>query len=193
MNNTFFITATAGSAITSSIQPVRTFKGDTDIVIDFSNIVETNIKLIKLQIDFGDNTSIEKVYGSKEDLFTPITHTYYPSDTTYISAKRCSVSLVFSNFTIHNIVLPINIAQASFLSEYGTLTVKRAQFIDSVNVGDMFLVLESEKHNLYNATLKSKMITSTYTSLTAVDNLLITEDEDLFATNFDDNIKVTSA
>jgi hypothetical protein len=191
MNNIYTITKTASDVSSHEVFSTRTFKGDTSIELDFSSIVENEIKLVKIQIDFGDGTSLEKVYSNNVNLLENITHNYFPSETSYIITRRCNISLIFSNFTIHNVVFTFNIAQNSFLSEYGALKVKRAQFIDNDNIGDMFLVLESEKHNLYNVSLKLDKITTTYTSTTAVDDLLITEDEDLFNTNFNDNIKVT--
>lgn len=190
MNNIYLINKIAGTASSSEIYPARTFKGDTNIKLDFSNVVETDIKLIKIQINFDDGVSFERVYSTDTDMFETVQHLYTPSTSSYIISRRCSVNLVFSNFTIHNILIPINLAQNSFLSEYGSLSVKKAQFIDSVNNGDMFLILESEKHNLYNVCMKTGSFTTSVASVTAIDNILTTDSSDPIITNFDDNIKV---
>jgi hypothetical protein len=191
MNNVYYITKIASSSSSSEIIPARTFKGDITIQLDLSNIIETEIKLIKVQIDFNDGTTLEKVYSDKVDLFETITHTYTPSNTSYIISRRCNVNLVFSNFTIHNVIIPINIAQNSFLSEYGSLTVKNAQFLDNTNVGDMFLILESEKHNLYNVCMRVGSFTSATSSVSAEEKIIITDDEEPIVTNFEDNIGVS--
>ena len=65
MNNIYLINKIASNASSSELYPTRTFKGDINIELDFTNIIETDIKLIKIQIDFNDGTFLEKVYGNK--------------------------------------------------------------------------------------------------------------------------------
>lgn len=188
--NIYLINKTASSASSSELFSARTFKGDTRIIFDFSNVIENDIKLIKIQIDFNDGTTLEKVYSNKTGLFDQITHLYSPSTSSYITTRRCNINLVFSNFTVHNIIIPINIAQCSFLSEYGALSIKKAQFIDNANIGDMFLILESEKHNLYNVCVKTDSFSTATTTVTADDKILVTNNSDPIVTNFNDNFKV---
>lgn len=192
INNIYHITKIAGNTSTSEVVPARTFKGDTNVVLDFSNIIETDIKLIKVKIDFNDGALLEKNYSSKESLFGQIQHLFTPSENDYLITRICSITLTFSNFTTHFVVIPINIAQCSFLSEYGSLTVKKAQFIDTINNGDMFLILESEKHNLYNVSLKTNAFTTEVSTITSEDTILITNYNDPITTNFSNNIKVKS-
>lgn len=190
MNNIYLINKIASDTSSSEIYPVRTFKGDVNLQLDFSNVVETEVKLIKIEIIFDRDTVIEKTYNRKTSLFDTVTHLYSPSEHEYLISKRCIVNLTFCNFTIHSIIIPINIAQPSFLSEYGSLRVKNAQFIDGANTGDMLLILESEKYNLYNVCMKARRFSTIEDLPPAVDNILITDDEEPFITNFEDNIKV---
>ena len=192
INNIYYITKIASNTSTSEVVPARTFKGDTNVVLDFSNIIETDIKLIKVKIDFNDGTVLEKNYSSKESLFDQVQYLFTPSENDYLITRICNITLTFSNFTTHFVIIPINIAQCSFLSEYGALTVKKAQFIDNINTGDMFLILESEKHNLYNVNLKIKTFTTVTSTVTSEDTILVTNNDDPIVTNFSNNIKVQS-
>lgn len=190
MNNIYLINKIASDTSSSEIYPVRTFKGDVNLQLDFSNIIETEVKLIKIQIIFDEDTVLEKTYNIKTSLFDTVNHLYSPSESEYFITKRCIINLTFSNFTVHSVIIPINIAQPSFLSEYGSLRVKNAQFIDNADIGDMLLILESEKYNLYNVCMKTGGFNPIEALPPAADNILITDNENPVITNFEENIKV---
>ena len=195
MDNTYIFEKLIDGVAGSSNLPVRTFKGDTLIKFNFSKIVETDFKLLSIKFDFGDNSTLKKSYDpTSNTLISEVTHLYTPSIDNYMQTVICTVMLMYSNFKTFTFTVPIDIAQSSFDSEYGSFIIKNAQFIDTVQ-SDMIVVLQSEYNNLYNIRINSNIVEinggggSGGGDGEEID-LLAATTGDLFATKFGYNLRI---
>jgi uncharacterized membrane protein len=111
-------------------EPVRIFKGKTEISIDLSNITE----VVKLIIDFDDGTSlITKEIDFKDPLKLTqeiIKKTYFPSPNVDYVFFYPTVYITYSNFKQLIYQIPIKISRDSFFSSYKNLEISSCQFID---------------------------------------------------------------
>jgi len=141
--------------------PARTFKGETEIVIDFSNLVGLTNPIIKIEINFTDDTDIlVKKFSFSEinklelDL---IKHTLYPSVDTYNVFYYPTITITYLDFSIFRYQMPIKIAQNSFYKEYENLYIGNAQFLDDTD-NSVFVMMDTAKGNVINKLILSKTI-----------------------------------
>lgn len=143
------------------IYPTRTFKGETEITIDLSNLVELVHPIIKIEINFTDDTDhLIKTFSFSEtnklelDL---IKHTFRPSVNTYNTFYYPTITITYLNFSIFRYQLPIKIAQNSFYTEIGNMSIGNAQFIDDED-NSVFVTIDTSKGNSINKLFLSKSL-----------------------------------
>lgn len=191
MDSIIYISGTTDTLPSTTVLQQRAFKGEAEIAVDFSNLTEGVKKVLQIDVNFGDGDTRTKNYSS-DILASVISHTYQPSSVNYLTYTYCNVKLTFNDFSTVIFIAPIVIAQPSFLSEYESLVVKNAQFIDNSNTSDMFVVLESGKHNIYNVRLSAKTLnTGEAAPLPPIDRL-ITDTGDSIVTDLYNNIKIST-
>lgn len=143
------------------IYPARTFKGETEIVIDFSDLVGLTHPIIKIEINFTDDTdSLVKTFSFTEtnklesDL---IKHTFHPSVDTYNVFYYPTITITYLDFSVFKYQMPIKIAQNSFFKECENLYIGNAQFLDDTD-NSVFVVMDTAKGNIINKLILSKSL-----------------------------------
>ena len=141
---------------TAAAFPQQVFQGPVNVTLAFDNITELIYPALKVNIDWGDGTapflhsgSIDPGISNLSLGLKPISHTYYPSTSTYFTNLSAQVQIVYANFTSYYALIPIQIAQTSFFHQYGTLSLVDAQFTDTPT-NDIFAILQSEIGDIYN-------------------------------------------
>jgi hypothetical protein len=138
-------------------EPVRYFKGKTDIIYDLSQIEGTSYKIIKINIDFNDDSllykeefdyiNINKLKNNK------IVHTYYPSNKHGNIFFYPTLSITFSNFETYTYQTPIRITKESFYTKYQNVELHDMQFIDNTE-HSLFVTLNSINGDILNLKIK---------------------------------------
>lgn len=143
------------------IYPARTFKGETEIVIDLSDLIGLTHPIIKIEINFTDDTDLlVKTFSFTEtnklelDL---IKHTFYPSVDAYNVFYYPTITITYLDFSVFKYQMPIKIAQNSFYKECENLYIGNAQFLDDSN-NSVFVVMDTAKGNIINKLILSKSL-----------------------------------
>lgn len=137
--------------------PAKFFKGETELIIDFSNLIGITYPIIKIEIDFNDGSPMfvsefSHTETNKLEL-TQIKHKYYPDSETYNLMYYPTIyvtNLIFSKFAYQ---MPIRISKESFYSNYENLTVASTQFVDN-SANSLFLILDTAKGDNLNLIVK---------------------------------------
>lgn len=132
-----------------SFEP-RAFKGTTDIILNF-NFTPTSFELLKLKI------SVEGQETKWFETDIPQSYTCHlePLMNQYMYRRWIMVTAVYNNFNAAEYFIPIYIAQPSYYTDLDGLKVSQAQFIDTVDNGDMFVVLQNKHNTAYNMLLRA--------------------------------------
>lgn len=156
MNN-LYILPTYDGVNKLNEEPVRYFKGKTDIVYDLSQVESTLYTIIKINIDFNDDSplykeeydyvNINKLKNNK------IVHTYYPSNQNGNIFFYPTLSITFSNFDKYIYQTPIRITKESFYTKYQNVELHDMQFIDN-NENSLFVTLNSINGDILNLKIK---------------------------------------
>lgn len=190
-NNTYNISRVAdGSSFQYNFEP-RAFKGVVDITINFS-FTTTTYEVVKLRVATSNGN---EVWFEKS---IPINYkcTMYPSVGEYVKRNWITVTAVYSNFKSAEYFLPIYVAQPSYYTNFDGAVVANAQFIDSGDNGDMFIVLQNNKGDLYNMLLLANQhtmqsaLTSEADLLAAVSAVDVPNIVNPIATDVDENVRV---
>ncbi len=138
-------------------EPVRYFKGKTDIIYDLSQVESTLYTIIKINIDFNDDSplykeefdyvNINKLKNNK------IIHTYYPSNQNGNIFFYPTLSITFSNFDTYIYQTPIRITKESFYTKYQNVELHDMQFIDNTE-NSLFVTLNSINGDILNLKIK---------------------------------------
>lgn len=138
-------------------ESVRYYKGETEIVMDFSDFIGSDYDVIKISIDFNDGTSnhtVEYDYSNSTKILTDlVTHKYYPSETTDNIFYYPTIFMTFSNFKRYIVQLPLRITKESFYSKYNKIDISSAQFIDDVE-NSMLITFRTINGDILNSKIK---------------------------------------
>ena len=156
MNNIYTIPSQYNGIEFSIEEPVRNFKGITEIFFNMSQILSGNYPITKIIIDFNDDTPIYKRYFSYNDpqkIESIISHTYHPSDFEYNIVYYPTMFIIFSNFNTLIYQANVKISKESFYSEYKRISVASCQFIDNIE-NSIFLTLDTARGDILNLKIK---------------------------------------
>lgn len=138
-------------------ESVRYFKGKTDIIYDLSQVESTVYTIIKVNIDFNDNSPLYKDeydYINKNKLKTnKIIHTYYPINESENIFYYPTLNITFSNFETYTYQTPIRITKESFYTKYQNVELHDMQFIDNTE-NSLFVTLNSINGDILNLKIK---------------------------------------
>ena len=167
MNNTYTLTLTSSGIAGSSWEPTRTFQGPTNIIFNFTPISETTFNVVGLYVDYGDtevlqrSIEIQKTFSDSDEtvriaesgklsyVLDNVEHTYFPTNSAYITQWTTQIKLIYSNFNSYVFNIPIRLAQTSFFSEVGELNIKSTQFID-ISSNKQFFQLVNNSGSVYS-------------------------------------------
>lgn len=156
MNKTFKLTTNSFGLPIGYKEGIRVFKGETDITIDISVVHLLNNPIIKMDIDFNDDTEIltkcyDFAYPTK--IAEPIVHTFSPDKITQNVIYFPTVFMKFLNGDEFIYQCPIKISKSSFYNDYFNLNVGNAQFIDN-SINSLFCTLDTAKGDILNIKIK---------------------------------------
>lgn len=156
MNKIYTISSEYNGLSARYIEPIRVFKGMTDISYDIEGISSGNTSIIKIIADFNDGTellSLDYSFINQESIKIPITHRFKPSEVYQFAIYYPTIFITFSNFTTFVYQTPLKIAKESFYSEYERLDVASCQFIDNAE-NSMFVIFDTGKGDILNLKIK---------------------------------------
>jgi len=157
--NTIYYTLTSNDIGINKIvfEDIRVSKGETEIVINFSQLSNINQNIIKIEIDYGDSSPIyERNYNFNQDfniLQESVRHIYYPNQQFDNVIYYPTIIITYSNFTQLIIQLTLKVAKSSVFSDYKSVSVSSIQFVDDED-DSIFAVLESFNGDILNLKIK---------------------------------------
>jgi hypothetical protein len=156
--NTIYKLGSEFNGTTGGIEDVlRTFKGETEISFDLTDLATGQFSIAKIIINFNDGSPLlirEYTFGEDKKIVSElIKKTYYPDTNTYFVVYYPTIYITYSNFNQFLYQTPIRIAKESFFSEYENLTIGATQFVDNTD-NSMFVVFDSAKGSNYNLRIK---------------------------------------
>lgn len=189
--NTYNITRVVdGNNFQYSFEP-RAFKGTTDIILNF-NFTPTTFELVKLKIAVEGQEP--KWYESN----IPASHVCHiePFVDEYVYRRWIMVTAVYNNFNAAEFFIPVYVAQPSYYTDLDGLKISQAQFVDAVDNGDMFVVMQNNRNTAYNMLLRANQYIPPAATAGDVDVLAAVSAVDVpnivnpVATDIDDNLLV---
>jgi hypothetical protein len=128
----------------------------TEITFNFTNITYPTNDIVKLDIDFNDNSAIiskEFNFNDKLSILDYITHIYKPSDTYHYILYYPTIYVTYSDLSKDAYQCPIRVAKSSFYSDQKRISIASCQFIDN-SENSMFVTLENAKGDILNLKIK---------------------------------------
>lgn len=147
--NIYNIERIADGVAGSQVLDTRTFKGAIDITFNFNFPVAIN-EAIKLKVTHDGKTLLFKQGSSLPSTFT---HTLAPSPTDYLNYSTFQIIVVYDNFASYSFIAPVYVAQTSYYKSFQGLRVTNAQFSETVDNGDMLVIMRADDGTVYNTTL----------------------------------------
>lgn len=135
---------------------LRMFKGSTEISYNFDEISSSIQPIIKIVIDFNDDTPLLKKYFSFKNMHSIkeiVKHTYNPSTIYQNIVYYPTIYITFSNFSTFIYQTPIKISKDSFYSGYKRLNVASCQFLDNSD-NSTFIILDTPDGDILNLKIK---------------------------------------
>jgi hypothetical protein len=137
-------------------EPIRTFKGVNELSFDVSEVHTEINPIIKLNIDFNDGSEvISKTYNFvyPNSIVEQIIKVYYPDKDNQNVIYYPTLFLKFLNGKDYVYQCPIKISKNSFYSEFSTINVAGAQFIDNTE-NSLLITLDTGIGDILNIKIK---------------------------------------
>lgn len=136
---------------------LRLFKGETELIFDFSEVGGGLYPIVKLVCDFNDGSDL---YVREYDFENPsnisdelIKHIFYPKSYTDNVFYYPTFYIYFSNFNRFVYQTPIRITKESFYSRYKRVTVNSAQLVDD-GENSLFVTFQTSDGDILNSKIK---------------------------------------
>lgn len=158
MDKTFKIKSDWSSISIGYKDGMRFYKGETEIIIDISPAHTTNNPIIKMKIDFNDDSEVIIKYydfSSPDKIAELIKHTFKPI-VGYDYQNIVYFPTVFMEFLNGDEFIyqcPVKILKSSFYTDYVNINVGNAQFIDE-STNSLFCTLDTAKGDILNIKIK---------------------------------------
>ena len=169
--------------------PVKAFKGVVDIELNF-DFTPTAYEVVKLKIAASHEP--EKWFEGDIPKSYRVTLAPIPGEYTY--RQWIMVTAVYNNFKSAEFFIPIYTTQPSYYSDLDGLRISQAQFIDSANNGDMYVVFQNSRNDVCNMLLRTNTVTEVVPTSAEVDLIAAVSAAggviNPIATDNDDNLKV---
>lgn len=139
------------------MEPIRIFKGETEILFNFLELAEGEFSIAKIIIDFNDDSPLlikEYTFEDDRKIVSEIfKRTYYPDINNYYIVYYPTIYITYANFNQFKYQAVIKIAKESFYSQYENLEIGAAQFLDN-SKNSIFTILDSAKGDNFNLVIK---------------------------------------
>ena len=133
----------------------RVLKGTVDVTLNFTMPL-TSYDVVKLKV-VQQGKPIQLFEGSRVP--QTINYTIQPSYTEYVVLNRTVVTAYYSNFESVEYIIPIYVAQPSLYSDFSGMRVVGAQLLDTEDMGDTFVVMQTHAGNIHHMVLYANEIT----------------------------------
>jgi hypothetical protein len=137
-------------------EPMRFYKGVTEVSFDLSEFQNNTNPIVKLDIDFNDGSEvISKFYNFEYPykIVDLIKKTYYPNKDHHTFILSPTFLLKFLNGKEFVYQCPIKITKNSFFTEFSNINVTGAQFIDNEE-NSLFVTLDTGIGDILNIKIK---------------------------------------
>jgi hypothetical protein len=139
------------------VEPIRVFKGETEISFDLRDLAEGEYSVAKIIIDFNDDSPLlvkEYTFGDDRKVVSEIfKKTYYPDISSYYIVYYPTIYITYSNFRQFKYQAVIKIAKESFYSQYENLEIGASQFVDNTQ-NSIFTIIDTAKGDNFNLIIK---------------------------------------
>jgi hypothetical protein len=139
-----------------AIDFVRAFKGRTLISFDVSAVHNEHNPIIKLKIDFNDNSPfLLKTYNfdNKIEISEPISHVFYPDSNFHSVVYYPTIYIEYLNGLNFIYQCPVKMIKNSYYNDYSNLDIASCQFIDNTE-NHLFSVLDTGRGDILNIKIK---------------------------------------
>lgn len=147
--NIYNISRVADGQAGSQLLTKRAFKGVNNITFNFNFPTASN-EVIKLRISYNGTTIAS---FQRFDIPSSYHTTVTPSTEEYLTNEHFQIVITYDNFEAYSYVAPFRVAQSSYYKDFDGLTVKNTQFVDTLDNGDMLMIMQTEKNDVYNMIL----------------------------------------
>ena len=137
-------------------EPIRYYKGETELLFDISEVHTEYNPIVKLDIDFNDGSEIiSKKYNFKypDMIIETISKVYYPDKDYQNVIYYPTLYLKFLNGNDFVYQCPIKIARNSFYTEFSSIHIAGAQLIDNIE-NSLFVTLDTGIGDILNIKIK---------------------------------------
>jgi hypothetical protein len=156
MNSNYNIPSQYNGINQGYVESLRSFKGNTEIVYNFDEVSSGGWPIIKIIIDFNDDTPLlikDFSFKNKDKIQEIVRHRYIPSKEYQNIVYYPTMYITFANFSTFVYQTPIKIGRESFYSAYKRLNVASCQFLDN-SEHSTFLTLDTSKGDILNLKIK---------------------------------------
>lgn len=137
-------------------EPMRFYKGVTELYFDVSELHNETNPIVKIDIDFNDNSKIiSKYYNYKypNKIIEPVSNVYYPDVDYQNIIYYPTIFIKFLTGKEFVYQCPIKISKNSFYTEFLNIQIADAQFIDDDN-NSLFVTLDTRIGDILNIKIK---------------------------------------
>ena len=156
MNKLFKLSSSYGDNPIGYQEPMRYYKGVNELLFDVSEVHTEINPIVKLDIDFNDGSEIiTKFYNFRfpNAIVDVIYKTYYPDKDNQNIIYYPTLYLKFLNGKDFIYQCPIKIAKNSFYTEFSSIDIAGAQFIDNTE-NSLFVTLDTGIGDILNIRIK---------------------------------------
>lgn len=133
----------------------RVLKGTVDVTLNFA-ISSAGYDVVKIRV-FQKGKQLQLFEGSR--IPKTINYTAQPSYAEYLKLDITFVTVYYSNFESVEYVIPIYVAQPSLYSDFSGMRAIGAQFLDTKDAGDTFVIMQTHDGNIHHMVLYANEIT----------------------------------
>jgi len=155
----YTLTAVAENIGTSYkiVEKIKVSQGLTRVDYDLSGLYNQNLQIIKVELDFNDNSPIytrDYSFDNTYDILQEhIIHDFHEVRDYDSVIYYPSFTITYLNFSVLTIQTPIKIKKPSFYSEHKRMVISDIQFIDDVD-DSIFATLRNKNGDIINLKIK---------------------------------------
>ena len=156
MNNLYKLSSTLIDIPIGYKESIRYFKGVNTLSFDLSEFHTEINPIVKLDIDFNDETEIITRYynfSHPNKIVDLISKTFYPNKDYQNSIMFPTFFIKFLNGEEYIYQCPIKIVKNSFFSEFSNVSISDVQFIDNTE-NSLFVTLDTGRGDILNIKIK---------------------------------------
>ena len=156
MNNLFTLSLDNINNPIGYQEPMRFYKGTSELSFDLSECNTLNNPIVKIDIDFNDGSEVISRYYNfnyHDKITENIINLFYPNTDTQNIIYYPTFFIKFLNGTDFVYQCPIKISKNSFFTNFSNIDIAGVQFIDNIE-NSLFLTLDTGMGDILNIKIK---------------------------------------